>query len=98
MSTAETASESLLGLPADLGIERLAELRAQLTPLFGMAVLRIDASAISRIHSATLQLLAAFCRDRSAAGHETKWQSPSTVLRDAVRQLALTPHLRIEEN
>src|SRR3546814_11933566 len=76
----------------------LAELRAQLAPTFEMTVLRIDGSAISRVHGATLQLLAAFCRDRTAAGHVTHWQSPSTVLRDAARQLALTPHLQIEEN
>ncbi|HEY9547787.1 MAG TPA: hypothetical protein VIR56_17385 [Solimonas sp.] len=98
MSTAEIASDIRIGLPADLGIERLAELRAQLAPTFEMTVLRIDGSAISRVHGATLQLLAAFCRDRTAAGHVTHWQSPSTVLRDAARQLALTPHLQIEEN
>src|SRR3546814_16759902 len=68
MSTAEIASDIRIGLPADLGIERLAELRAQLAPTFEMTVLRIDGSAISRVHGATLQLLAAFCRDRNAAG------------------------------
>src|SRR3546814_8578520 len=71
MSTAEIASDIRIGLPADLGIERLAELRAQLAPTFEMTVLRIDGSAISRVHGATLQLLAAFCRDRTAAGHVT---------------------------
>lgn len=98
MNTAETASDAQLGLPADLGIDRIADTRAQLSPLHDVPCLRIDASAVSRIHGATLQLLAAFCRDRNTAGHRTRWQAPSRILRDAVRQLALTPHLQIEEN
>lgn len=98
MSTAETASEPRLDLPADLGIERVTELRTQLLPALAAPMLHIDASAIARVHSAALQLLAAFCRDRSAAGHETKWQAPSAVLLDAARRLALMPQLQIEED
>src|SRR3546814_7206440 len=75
MSTAEIASDIRIGLPADLGIERLAELRAQLAPTFEMTVLRIDGSAISRVHGATLQLLAAFCRDRRSEEHTSELQS-----------------------
>src|SRR3546814_17333306 len=83
MSTAEIASDIRIGLPADLGIERLAELRAQLEPTFEITVLRIDGSAISRVHGATLQLLAAFCRDRTAAGHVTPRPSSSPGMLDA---------------
>src|SRR3546814_15342398 len=90
MSTAEIASAIRIGLPADLGIERLAELRAQLAPTFELKVLRIDGSAISRVHGATLQLVAAFCRDRTAACHVPARPSPSPVLRDAHRLPALT--------
>lgn len=98
MSTAEAVSASQLDLSADLGIERVTELRAQLLPLLATPRLSLDAGAVARVHSAALQVLAAFTRDRRAAGHETKWRAPSTVLLAAARQLALMPHLQIEEN
>ncbi|HET8880786.1 MAG TPA: STAS domain-containing protein [Solimonas sp.] len=98
MNTADPASAATLGLPADLGIERLAELRALLSPAFDAPTLRIDAGAVARVHGAALQLLAAFCRDRARAGHRTQWPAASAALRDAVRRLALTRHLQIEEN
>jgi hypothetical protein len=98
MSTADAASAATLGLPADLGIEHLGELRALLLPALDEPALCLDAGAVARVHGAALQLLAAFCRDRTRNGHRTQWPAASTAMRDAVRRLALTRHLQIEEN
>ena len=56
-----------LTLPADLGIESAASLKAMLTEhLAETGALDLDASQASRLHCASLQLLAAFVRSRQA--------------------------------
>ena len=66
-----------LTLQADLSIEHVAELQAALAPhLAAEATLVLDGSQVRRVHSAGLQLLHAFVRERAGAGHGTTVLAP----------------------
>jgi anti-anti-sigma regulatory factor len=54
---------------------------------------QIDASAVERIDTATLQLLAAFVRDLRADARVVEWTDCSAVLRRAAQSLGLTSAL-----
>ncbi|WP_051277917.1 STAS domain-containing protein [Solimonas flava] len=96
--TASDATAATLELPADLGIEQLAALHAQLAPrVADAAPLTLDGGAVTRVHTAGLQLCAAFCRDRARAGLATVWREPSATLRDAARLLGLDAGLCLAE-
>ena len=83
-----------LNLPADLGIEKAAELHALLAPYVDApGPVALAASGVSRLHTAGLQVLAAFVRTRAAAGRATVLQDPSTELRGAAARLGLAAHL-----
>ncbi len=82
---------SSLRLASDLGIEQAAELKAALAPhLRSPRPVALDGAGVERVHSASLQLLCAFWRDRQKAGHATRLDHASPALRDAARILALT--------
>lgn len=83
----------------DLGIERAGDLKEQLAGQLdsGRSVV-IDASAVERVHGAGLQVLAAFIRERHAAGRKTRIESPTPALVDAARVLALTTALGLSES
>jgi len=98
MNDSDVRDAATLCLPADLGIERLASLREQLAAVPADAPLTLDARQVSRVHSAALQLLAAFCRDRHAAGLSTVWSASSDVWREAARRLGLSLTLQLEEH
>lgn len=86
-----------LSLQADLGIERVGELQDALTPLLEDAdpvVLLGD--AVQRVHTAGLQLLHAFVRERAASGRATQVRSASPTLANAARQLALAVSLGVD--
>lgn len=88
-----------IALASDLGIEQAAELKATLRPhLASKRVVVVDGAGVQRIHSASLQLLCAFCRDRRAAGRQTRLENPSPTLRDAARILALTSVLGLSDS
>lgn len=82
----------------DLGVERAADLKAQLAAQLdsGRSVV-INGAAVERVHGAGLQVLAAFFRDRHNAGRKTRIESPSPTLVDAARVLALTTALGLPE-
>lgn len=84
---------------SDLGIEHAPDLRELLASQLdsGKQVV-IDLSRVERIHSANLQLLCAFVRNRNAAGRKTRVADPSPALVDAVRVLALTNALGMSES
>lgn len=96
--SASGATAATLEVPADLGIEGLAALHAQLVPHVADAgPLTLDGRAVTRVHAAGLQLYAAFCRDRARAGLATAWREPSAALRDAARLLGLDAGLCLAE-
>lgn len=94
----QRATESV-ELPSDLGIESIADLSELLAPkLRSEAAVIIDAHAVARVHSATLQLLCMFCSGRRKAGRDTEWFEPSDALRQAASMLSLTPLLQLADS
>lgn len=78
-----------IALPADLGIESAADLKQLLQPRLGDAgELQLDGSAVSRLHCASLQLLAAFVIARRQAGNATALDA-SPALAQAIGLLGL---------
>ena len=73
-------------LPADLGIESLATIRARLAPkLRNRRAVCLDGAEVRRVHTDSLQLLCAFAGERAAQGRETRIEAPSEPLLDAMR-------------
>jgi ABC-type transporter Mla MlaB component len=86
-----------LSLQADLGIEHVAELQAALLPhLDAVEPLSIAGDRVQRVHTAGLQLLHAFIRDRAARGCVTTIVLASPHLAQAARELALAVSLGVE--
>ncbi|RPE80839.1 STAS domain-containing protein [Vulcaniibacterium tengchongense] len=86
-----------LPLPADLGIEHVADLQARLRPhLDDDAPLALAGERVERVHTAGLQVLHAFVRDRAARGLRTVVADASPVLAEAARRLALAESLGID--
>lgn len=79
-----------LKLPADLGIENSTALHALLLAhVDDAAPVTLAAGEVTRLHAASLQVLAAFVRTRHTAGQATAWQDPSAELRAAANKLGL---------
>jgi hypothetical protein len=77
-------------LPADLGIEHAATLHTTLAPLLAtIEPVALAAHEVSRLHTASLQVLAAFVRERAAAGGPTTWREPSSLLRESAIRAGL---------
>lgn len=86
-----------LRLPADLGIENVTVLRESLLArLDEPRALALEGQDVTRLHTASLQLLCIFCRDRRATGYETRWREPSETLRQAAALLGLGAILQLE--
>ncbi|WP_028770955.1 STAS domain-containing protein [Silanimonas lenta] len=81
-------------LSPEWGIEAAADLKARLAPHLGDAdEVVLAAPAASRVHSASLQVLAAFFRSRRAAGRATRLEPCADGLRDAAVQLGIAAEL-----
>jgi ABC-type transporter Mla MlaB component len=81
-------------LAAECAIDSVGKLKSDLLRLLGKTgTVAIDASALRRIDTATLQVLAAFTRDRGAAGLPVEWTGVPAVLTDAARLLSLSTTL-----
>ncbi len=86
-----------LSLQSDLGIECVAELQAALQPhLDDEAPLALAGDRVERVHTAGLQLLHAFVRDRAACGRHTTVTLASPALAAAARQSALAISLGVD--
>jgi anti-anti-sigma regulatory factor len=87
-----------LSLPADLGVENAAALKALLAARYDdEAAVTVGASAVTRLHAAGLQVLAAFFHGRAANGRATALDSPSAELRAAAARLGLGPLLGLPD-
>ncbi|KRG71037.1 STAS domain-containing protein [Pseudoxanthomonas dokdonensis] len=81
---------SALPLAADLGIETATDLKQQLAARLEQAEpLLLDAGSVQRVHTASLQVLCTFVRERSGAGRDTGFSATSASFLDAVRLLGL---------
>ena len=80
-----------VALPADCVIAAAAGLRTTLLKrLSDAGNVQIDASAVQRVDTASLQVLAAFARDRRADGLAVEWLEVPACLTDAANLLDLT--------
>lgn len=71
---------TIVELPADLGIESATDLKQLLLPAVGQdALVQLDGQAVSRLHCASLQLLAAFVMARSQGNKPTKITASDTL-------------------
>ena len=91
-----TAAEVRLDLPEDFGIESAGALRALLAAHVDAEAVALGAGGVARLHTAGLQLLAAFIATRAAEGHATRWQDPSPELRGAAARLGLDTVLGLD--
>lgn len=81
----------------DLGIEAAADLKAQLLPHLSTPLdIVLDAGSVERVHSASLQLLYAFVRDRSDLGWPTHFHQCAAPLQDAARLLGMSGALGLD--
>lgn len=88
---------SSIALEQDLGIEQAAGLKEALAGrLATKRAVVIDGASVQRVHSASLQLLCAFWRERGRDGRKTRLENPSPALADAIRSLGLTTVLGLE--
>jgi ABC-type transporter Mla MlaB component len=86
-----------LSLQPNLGIEHVAELQAALlSHLDDDEPVTISGDRVERVHTAGLQLLHAFVRDRAARGCVTTITQPSSPLAQAARDLALGASLGMD--
>jgi ABC-type transporter Mla MlaB component len=69
--------------------ENLAALLDQPLPV------TLDITALQRIDTAGLQVIAAFVRERTGRGRSVEWQGTAPVLTTAARLLGLTSLLRL---
>lgn len=85
-------------LGADLGIESAEELKARLADHLGDAeAVQLDAGEVARIHTASLQLLCAFVRDRRRSGQDTRIHPVAPELHAAAQTLGLRDALGLED-
>jgi phospholipid transport system transporter-binding protein len=83
-----------VSLPAECAIASATGLRDRLLKrLSDAGNVQIDASAVQRIDTASLQVLAAFARDRRAAGLALEWRGVPACLTEAATFLDLTDTL-----
>lgn len=88
---------STFALAQDLGIETTSELKQQLASQLDHAgELRVDASQVGRIHTASIQVLCAFVAARQQGGGSTVFDNCSENFKDAARLLGVLPALGLE--
>ena len=86
-----------LALQSDLGIQCVTELQeALMAHLEDEGPLALVGDQVQRVHTAGLQLLHAFVRERAARGCTTTITAASPALAAAARQLALAVSLGVD--
>lgn len=79
-----------LALSADCTLAEADSLKAALKKLVNVPEsVTLDASAVQRIDTAALQLLAAFARDRRLAGRAVDWRGAQQTLEPAAQLLGM---------
>lgn len=86
-------------LSPEMGIEASAELKVALSGhLDAKSEIVLAAPEARRVHTATLQVLTAFFRARTQAGHKTRIEPCADPLRDAAVTLGLADELGLSKN
>lgn len=85
-------------LAANCSVKDAATLKTSLCAVSAeSAAVTLDASAVERVDTATMQLLCAFARDRNSRNQSIVWRGKSQALHDAVRLLGVAALLGFEE-
>lgn len=93
------ADTYVLALPAECVIAGAADLRTALQAAVSeQRTTTLDASAVQRIDTAGLQLLAAFVRDRRAASRQVAWAGASPAFIERAKLLDLQAALQLSED
>ncbi|HEU5443357.1 MAG TPA: STAS domain-containing protein [Steroidobacteraceae bacterium] len=91
-----TPAQGPLTLAAECTVAAGDSLKAELVRrLDESKPVTVDVSALQRIDTAALQLLAAFVRDRRTAGRAVEWQGKATALDSAAALLGLNEMLEL---
>lgn len=84
------AASPTVVLPSHCSVKDAARLSALLQEAVAeSAVVTLDIGAVERVDAATMQLLCAFVRDRSARTQQVNWRGGSSALSEAVKLLGL---------
>lgn len=87
---ASTDEEQVVVLAANCSVKDAAALKTSLCALASQNTsVTLDASAVERVDTATMQLLCAFVRDRGSRNQSIVWRGKSQALHDAVRLLGV---------
>jgi ABC-type transporter Mla MlaB component len=90
------AAGDLLHLAAECTVAQAETLKSELgRRLQRPQPVTVDVSALQRIDTAGLQLLAAFVRDRRTAGHAVAWRGRAAALETAAGLLGLRAMLEL---
>jgi ABC-type transporter Mla MlaB component len=88
---ARAAVRGALQLPAQCTLASADDLKGRLVELVrSVKTVTINAHAVERIDAASLQLLAAFCRDRTSSGLPVRIETASANFIEAQQLLGLT--------
>lgn len=83
-------AEPVIVLAANCSVKDAATLKTSLCAVAEeITAVTLDASAVERVDTATMQLLCAFVRDRSARNQSIVWRGKSQAMNDAVRLLGV---------
>ena len=89
---------TILAIGPQLGIENVAELREQLAkPSRSKSAVTLTFERIDQVHTAALQVLCAFVRDRAAAKGTTRIQAPDE-LKNAAQLLGVSELLGLSNS
>ena len=93
-----TDIEPVIVLAANCSVKDAASLKTSLCALAQeTSSVTLDASAVERVDTATMQLLCAFVRDRISRNQSILWRGKSQALQDAVRLLGVAALLGFED-
>jgi anti-anti-sigma regulatory factor len=96
VAVAEVVPQGTVVLSSNAGLRDASTLKDSLVALLDQSTaVTIDARAVERIDTATLQLVAAFVRDRTVMKRDCVWMGAPETLIDAVRVLGLGPVLQL---
>lgn len=93
--TVKAKQPDSLTLPAECLVGDIVQFKSQLTPLLGNeSAVTLDASAVTRIDTASLQLLTAFVRERRNHNRVVTWHGVTPAFTAAASRLGLESALQ----
>jgi phospholipid transport system transporter-binding protein len=94
--TGQKAGSVAFAVAAECTVADSSSLKSGLAKLVDESdVVTLDISAVQRIDTAGLQVIAAFVRERESHGRQVKWQGSATALSTAARLLGLSTLLKL---